>query len=142
MIAIAAVIAGVCGAALGILFTVAHRATVEVLGFDFPYGIVLGVLAVIAFLVAMRLLWDGRWPAVGGAVGLVAALGLMSFRGAGGSVIVVSDAFGWTWLIVPTALSVIAVVWPRRLLRRRSPRPDAQVGNGTMDGPEQPVEEH
>ncbi len=141
MTAVAAVIAAVCGAALGILFTVAHRATVLVLGLDLPYGIVLGVIAALAFLVAMRLLWDTRWPAVGGAVGLLGAIAVMSFRGSGGSVIISADAFGWAWLIVPTLVAVVVIAWPRTWLRARSQRPVLSEGDDTIDGPAEPAEE-
>ncbi len=141
MTAIAALVSAVCGAAIGILFTVAHRATMPIGDLAFPYGIVLGVVSAVAFLAAMRLLWDTRWPAVGGAIGLFAAIVVLSFGGPGGSVVVTADGFGWTWLILPTVAAAIAVAWPKTplgVLRRRRAE---SVGDGTIEVPEEPAEE-
>jgi len=141
MTAIAAVIAAACGAALGVLFTVAHRATAPLLGFDFPYGIVLGIAAAVAFLIAMRLLWETRWPSVGGTIGLLGAIAVLSFGGTGGSVLVSADAIGWAWLIAPTFCAAIVIAWPRRSIRGRSDAPTPSERGDTMDWPELPVEE-
>ncbi|OJX62293.1 MAG: hypothetical protein BGO95_08140 [Micrococcales bacterium 73-13] len=132
LIAVSALVSAACGAALGILFTVAHRATVPVGPIAFPYGIVLGLVSIIAFLIAMRLLWGTRWPAVGGALGVVVAIAVLSFAGPGGSVIVGDDAYGWTWILAPPLASAAIVAWPRR---RRPPGPEAQDAAATMEGP-------
>lgn len=142
MTAFAALISALCGAAIGVLFTVAHRATVPIGELAFPYGIVLGALSAAAFLAAMRLLWDTRWPTVGGGVGLVAAILLLSFTGPGGSVIVSDDAYGWTWLILAPVVAVVAVLWPRMPRRRHAARRSDAVGEVTIGGPEKPAEEH
>lgn len=142
MTAIAAIIAAICGAAIGLLFTVAHHATVAIGDFDFPYGIVLGLASEIGFLVAMRLLWETRWPTVGGAVGLVAAILVLSLTGPGGSVIVRDDAFGWTWLVSAPIAALITIVWPRRRVRRHKAAPAESVGDDTIGEPEKPAKEY
>jgi len=142
MTALAALVSAICGAAIGVLFTVAHRATTPILGIDVPYGIVLGLASAIAFLAAMRLLWDTRWPTVGGAVGLVAAILVLSFTGPGGSVIVTDDAYGWTWLALTPVAAALAIAWPRMPLRRHAARPAASAGGDTIGGPESPAEEY
>lgn len=142
MTAIAAIIAAICGAAIGLLFTVAHHATVAIGEFDFPYGIVLGLACAMGFLVAMRLLWETRWPTVGGAVGFVAAVLVLAFTGPGGSVIVRDDAFGWTWLVAAPIAALITVVWPRRRARRHEAGPAASVVGDTIGEPEQPTKEY
>jgi len=139
MTAVSALVAAVCGAAIGVLFTVAHRASVEAAGLEIPYGIVLGIGCAVAFLGAMRLLWDTRWPTVGGALGLIAAILLLSFTGPGGSVIVTDDGYGWTWLILAPLAAIVVIAWPRR---RRSARQDASVAEDTIEGPEKPAEEY
>ena len=138
---IGAVIAAACGAAIGVLFTVAHRATASVWGFDLPYGLVLGIVAVVALLAAMRLLWEGRIPAIGAGAGVLAGIAAFAFRGAGGGVLIADDALGWTWLVVPAAAVVAAILWPRHRGRRRA-RTDGSEGADTMDGhPQEPAEE-
>jgi len=136
MTAISAIIAAVCGAAIGVLFTVAHRATVPVGPVELPYGIVLGLLSVVALLTALRLLWDTRWPTVGAAVGIVAATLALSFDGPGGSVVVSADGYGWTWIIAPAVIGALAIAWPRALRRRA-----ASGGEDTIDGLENAAEE-
>ncbi len=133
---IGALVAALCGAAIGLIFTVAHRATVPVLGIAFPYGIVLGVIAVTALVAAMRLLWDVRIPAIGAAVGVVVGIAVLSSQGAGGGVVVASDAYGWTWLALPTVAVIVAVLWPR--MRGRG---GASEDVDTMDAPAEPTAE-
>jgi len=142
MTGISALVAAVCGAAIGVLFTVAHRATTDVAGIPFPYGIVLGIASAIAFLAAMRLLWDTRWPAIGGGIGLVAAILVLSFTGPGGSVIVRDDAYGWTWLILAPVAALAVIAWPRARTRRHAARRGASAGGDTIEGPEKPAEEY
>ncbi|MBO9578688.1 MAG: histidinol dehydrogenase [Microbacteriaceae bacterium] len=132
MNALSALIAAVCGAAIGTLFTVAHRAVAPFLGIEVPYGIVLGLASVIAFLVAMRLLWETRWPAVGGALGVIGAVAVLTFAGAGGSVVVAADGFGWTWLVAAPLAAAVVVAWPRRRVRSS---PEGTEADDTMDGP-------
>jgi len=142
MTALAALVSAVCGAAIGVLFTVAHRATVPVAGFDFPYGIVLGIACAVGFLAAMRLLWETRWPTVGGAIGFIAAILALSFTGPGGSVIVTDDGYGWTWLILAPIAALITIAWPRMPLRRHAARRNATSAGDTIGEPEKPAEEY
>lgn len=138
MIALAALIAGVCGAAVGVLFTVAHRAELTIAGLPVPYAIVLGIVCAVGFLAAMRLLWDTRWPSIGGALGFAAAVLVISFGGLGGTVIVLDDALGWAWLVLAPLAALITIAWPRRRARRRV----ARAGEDTIGGPEKPAEEY
>jgi len=136
---ISVLIAAACGAVLGVLFTIAHRATVAFAGIDVPYGTILGIVSIGAFLVAMRLLWDTRWPALGAAVGVAGAVVVLTFAGVGGTVIVGDDAFGWTWLIASILTAAVVVAWPRRRTRTAPTEPsasEAAAPDGTIDEPE------
>lgn len=141
---LSALIAAICGAAIGILFTVAHGATMAVGPIAFPYGIVLGFASVGAYLVAMRLLWDTRVPAIGGAIGVVGALLVLAVGTPAGAVVLASDAFGWTWAIGATAIAALAVAWPRRVRRSRPEGRDGQEptgGEDTIEAHEEPAED-
>lgn len=142
MTALAAVLSAACAAAIGVLFTVAHRATFDLFGMPVPYGIGLGIASAVAFLIAMRLLWDTRWPAIGGALGFIGAILILSFTGPGGSVIVRDDATGWAWIIAAPIAAIIVIAWPRRRGRRHAAGREAQPAGDTIGGPEQPAEEY
>ncbi len=122
-----------CGAALGLIFTVAHRATTPLWGIDFPYGIVLGVLAAAAVVGAMRLLWESRLPAVGAAVGFAVGILALAFGGVGGGVIVANDGWGWTWVLLAVLTLAVGLVWPDGWPRLRR-RARSEVAD-TMDEP-------
>jgi len=111
---IAALLALVAGAVLAVVFTVAHRAHVELLGVDLPTGIVLGVLAVACLLIGIRLLSADRLPVIGAGVGVVGTIMLLAARGEHGSVLIADGALGIAWLVVPSAIAAVVIVWPAR----------------------------
>ena len=108
-----AVVAFVAGVVIGVVFTVAHGAAQLVGGQPWPVGTILGLAAVVAFLAGLRLVWIGRLPAIGGAVGLLAAIWYTAFGAPGHSALDFSDKVGWVWLYAPLLAAVVAVGWPR-----------------------------
>ena len=111
---ISGIITLLCGGLLGLLMTVAHRATWTVAGWPLPVGIVLGVLGALAFATACRLLWESRIPAAGAAVGVVLAQGVVALL-PGGAVFYRADGFDaidGLWAFLPGLLVIAAVVWP------------------------------
>ncbi len=116
----AALLALVSGAVLGVLFTIAHRAQAEVFGVDLPVGFVLGLIAVASLLAGLRLLSPDRLPAIGAGVGVVGAIMVLAARGDSGSVLITSEPLGVAWLMLPAAISALAIVWPARRRPRRA----------------------
>ena len=102
------------GAIVGTLFTVAHRATFEVLGVALPIGFVLGLIAVAALVAGLRLLAPDRLPAIGAAVGVVGAIMVLAAQGDSGSVLVTGEPVGIAWLTLPSTIAAVAIAWPRR----------------------------
>jgi N-acetyl-1-D-myo-inositol-2-amino-2-deoxy-alpha-D-glucopyranoside deacetylase len=118
---IAAAFAFAIGGAAGIVAAFTHR--------QFPPGGLLAGLAVVLALVAgFRLVFDSRAIAAAGAVGVLAATGLMMLPGAGGTVLVLDDPLGWIWALGPALLSAVVIAWPRSRTRR-----DAASGRSRMD---------
>lgn len=115
---VASIFALVCGVVLGLLFTIAHRASISIAGLDVPIGIVLGLVAVTAFLTGLRLMWDGRLPALGAAIGIVGTEILLSAQSDGGSVLIADGTVGAVWLVAPSIIAAIVLAWPRALPRR------------------------
>jgi len=111
---IAAVFALVAGGMLAVVFTIAHRAHLSLLGVDVPTGFLLGVVAVACLLVGIRLLTEGRLPAVGAAVGVVGTILVLAARGEHGSVLIADGALGIAWLFVPAGIAAVVVAWPER----------------------------
>ncbi len=127
-------VALVAGVAIGVLTTFKHQAGVSLeLGTGFPYGLVLSLLLVAAFLFSVRILLETRMFTAVAGLGLVAADWLLAQRGPGGSVIVDSAApVSIVWLIAPAIIAAAAVLVP---IRRR-PEPgdgDGILGSGAGD---------
>jgi N-acetyl-1-D-myo-inositol-2-amino-2-deoxy-alpha-D-glucopyranoside deacetylase len=94
------------GSAVGTITTFTHRQFL-------PWGLVGGLLVVLALVVGFRLVFDSRVIGVAAAIGVVAASAVLALPGAGGSVLVVNDLPGWLWALGPAVLSSIALIWPR-----------------------------
>lgn len=110
---LAALFAVVIGVAVGFITTFTHR--------QFPPGGLIAGLAVVAALVAgFRLVFDSRAIAAAAGVGVVAATGLLTLPGAGGSLFVAEDPLGYAWAVGPTLLSAAVVAWPRPRARRET----------------------
>jgi hypothetical protein len=121
------VVAFVVGAFYGVAGTVAQA---YMIGW-FPLGLVLGLIGVIALLVAVRLLTGDRWATLATALGVMIATLVFSGAGPGGSVVVPQAPDGqfnpgvvWT-ILVPLA-AVVVIAWPE--VRSRTATPAEPVG--------------
>lgn len=117
-LALAAVGLGL-GLWVGALFTLAHRD---------PVLLAVGLVAVAALLGGLRLGSTRRVPAIGGAVGIVVAIGVLAQRGPGGSIVVQNDTVGWVWQLGAVLVAAVVLAWPR-IARAGS----AQPSEDTMD---------
>jgi N-acetyl-1-D-myo-inositol-2-amino-2-deoxy-alpha-D-glucopyranoside deacetylase len=108
-VALASVFAFAIGFAVGFVTTFTHRQYQ-------PWGLVAGLVVIVALVAGFRLVFDSRVIAAASALGVITATVLLTLPGAGGSVFVVDDALGWIWAIAPTVLAVGVVSFPR--LRR------------------------
>lgn len=114
---VSAVITLVCGGLLGLLATVAHRASWTVAGWPAPIGLILGAIAAVAFVGGCRLLWESRIPAVGAALGVLLAQGVVTLVSGAGAFYDTTTGFDGIdalWTFVPAVLVAAIVVWPAR----------------------------
>lgn len=117
---ITAVITLVLGVVYGTVGTVAHTLSVSPFGFPLPYGLVLGLLGVLALLVGLRLVIAERMPSVAAGIGVVGIVALFSFSSPGGSVLITQGVVGLVWLFGVPLLAAVVLAWPR--LPERSSR--------------------
>lgn len=103
------------GLVFGTLGTVVHSATFGTA--QLPWGIVVALLALGCLLAGIRLLGDGRLNTLCAALGAVAAVGVLSQRSFGGSVLVMNSVLGWIWVCGAIAIAAAAVAWPSRRAR-------------------------
>ena len=99
------------GAAIGALFTLAHRDILL---------LVVGLVAIACLLAGLRLLSLGRGPAIAAAVGVIGAIAVLGLRGPGGSIVIQYDLLGWVLQLGAVAVAAIVVAWPR-IARRHDP---------------------
>ncbi len=101
------------GAAVGVVATINHQASVTVFRVPVWYGLILAVLAVTALLVGLRLVADSRWVAALAAGGILMADAVLSLPGAGGSVLVPANPAGYLWIFAPVVIGAVVLGWPR-----------------------------
>jgi len=112
-------VALVAGGLFGVAGTVMHSAVVVptgIAGLVVPIGMLIAALACLALLVSVRTLAN-RSTALATALGMLAALLVLSGEGPGGSVIVAAATDGapplgiiWSWTLAIVVLLVVA--WP------------------------------
>jgi len=94
------------GALVGLVGTVYHSAL-------FPLGLGLSILLVTTFLVALRAFWRTRVLAMAGTIGIVGVVVFASGADAGGSVLIMADAAGLSFVIAVTFVVAVALAWPK-----------------------------
>lgn len=109
----AVVLAAVLGAFVGATLTVAHQATVDVLGFRIPWGIIAALVITGALLAGLRIVFQTRVVAGAAALGLLGAAALLSVRSAGGSVLVPDNAIGYAFTFGPVLIAGLVLAWPQ-----------------------------
>lgn len=104
---VGSLLAAVLGVVVGVITTFTHRQWEGL-------GVVAGLAIVAALLAGLRLIFDSRTVAAAAAIGVLAALALLTMPGAGGSVLVVDEPVGWVWAYGAPLLAATVVVWPRK----------------------------
>ncbi|WP_108250289.1 DUF6113 family protein [Planctomonas deserti] len=110
--------AALAGVVVGLLGTAAHRFSPVLLGIPVPLGLGLGLAAVAALLLGLRAVLPSRTHAVAAAVGLLAAIVVLSLPGPGGSVLFPDSPLSIVWTFAPAVIAVLVLAWPRLPDRR------------------------
>jgi hypothetical protein len=101
------------GAVFGMIGTVAHQSTFEMLSIGVPWGIAVSLFGIACLLAGIRLVTTDRMPTLLAAIGVLAAIALFSFKSAGGSVRVPDNTLGKVWVVAPVVIAALVVAWPR-----------------------------
>ena len=101
------------GALVGSVTTVIHQSVITVLSIDIPWGLVVSLATVTAFLLGLRLVRGERLSVICGALGVLISVFVFSQRSTGGSVLVPDNLLGSIWAIAPTLIATIIVAWPK-----------------------------
>ncbi|GAB3390283.1 hypothetical protein GCM10027568_13910 [Humibacter soli] len=107
-----AVLLLVAGIVFGTLGTLVHSATIGTTAV--PWGVVVALLALACLLAGIRLMSDGRLYAACAGLGALVAIGILSQKSFGGSVLVTDSTVGWVWLGGAVVIALLVVGWPLR----------------------------
>ncbi len=116
---LACVIGVALGLCIGAMLTVVHQSPTSIAGLELPGGLILGMLVVAALLTGLRIVFDGRLVAGGTALGILVAIGVLSLRSDGGSVLVTTTVAGLVWSFGPALITLLVLGWPRLPSRPR-----------------------
>jgi hypothetical protein len=108
----------VVGVIVGTVGTVAQQSTTTLLGVSFPWGEILGLIAVASLLVGLRLVNEGRWQAFTAAVGVVIPVAIFTLPSQGGSVLIPGNGLGYAWIYGTVIIAIIVIAWPEPRARR------------------------
>lgn len=107
------VIAFGLGAVFGAIGTAVSQTTFSLFGtVTIPIGAVVATAAVLCLLVGLRLVLASRVTALVAAIGVVAAVAVLSLGGAAGSILFPNNAMGVYWTLAPTVIGLLVVAWP------------------------------
>ncbi|TAM68431.1 MAG: hypothetical protein EPN48_10465 [Microbacteriaceae bacterium] len=101
------------GAIFGFIGTVAHQSSATLAGIAVPWGLIVALVGSGCLLAGIRLVTTGRIPTLMVALGLLVAITVLSFKSAGGSVLIPDNIAGKIWVIAPVVIAAIAIAWPR-----------------------------
>ena len=107
-----AVLLFLVGIVIGTVGTIAHQLSWNPSGFTLPWGLILALVAYAAMLVGLRLLSRGRIPTLIAALGSIAIILVFTQKSAGGSVLILNDLVGQTWLVAPFIIATVVLAWP------------------------------
>ena len=96
----------VVGAFVGVVGTIYHSAL-------FPLGLSLSIVLVATFLAGLRALGGGRLLALVAAVGAVGVVVVAAGAELTGSVLIMADPAGLSFVIAVTFVTVVALAWPK-----------------------------
>jgi N-acetyl-1-D-myo-inositol-2-amino-2-deoxy-alpha-D-glucopyranoside deacetylase len=113
---------GVC---VGLVGAVYHSAF-------FPLGLSLSVVLVATFLAGLRALWRTRLLALAGALGVVGVVVFAAGADLTGSVLIMADPAGLSFVIAVTFVTVVALAWPKFSARPTSYDRDAGIPERTL----------
>ncbi|WP_308465394.1 hypothetical protein [Rathayibacter soli] len=101
------------GAVFGFIGTVAHQSSVTVAGITIAWGLIVALVGCGCLLAGIRLVTIGRIPALMAALGLLVTITVLSFKSAGGSVLIPDNLAGKIWVIAPVVIAAVVIAWPR-----------------------------
>jgi hypothetical protein len=104
------VVAPGAGLVVGAITTTYHSAW-------FPWGLVVGILLVGVFVVSLRIISATRVPATLATAGVIVAMTMLAGLDDQGSVMIVGNTAGLTFLGSVTFVSLVALAWPKLTLR-------------------------
>jgi N-acetyl-1-D-myo-inositol-2-amino-2-deoxy-alpha-D-glucopyranoside deacetylase len=113
------------GASVGLVGTVYHSAL-------FPLGLSLSIVLVATFLAGLRALWRTRLLALAGAIGIVGVVVIASGTDLTGSVLIMADPAGLSFVIAVTFVTVVALAWPKFSARPTSYDREAGIPERTL----------
>ena len=107
------VLAALVGAALGGITVVNHQFAPQTIGATAPVGIIVSLLIIASLLIGLRIVFSGRMVAGCAALGLLLAVGLLSVRSTGGSVLVPANAAGYALTYGSLVIVGLVLAWPK-----------------------------
>ena len=114
------VVALILGAMAGLVLTAVHQSTVTIGEISVPWAVIVGLLASLALLAGLRIVFDSRLVPTLAAIGEVAMTLVLAVPAASSSVLVPANTAGYVWTYGLPLVVFLVLAWPdlRRLRDR------------------------
>lgn len=107
------IVAFAAGVIVAMVGTVAHINIVQLGSVQIPVGLILGLLACLALMVGIRLIFVDRGAVIAAGIGIVLTVALFTFAGPGGAVLIGQSLISLLWTLGPVLIATLVVAWPR-----------------------------
>ncbi|MEP6842480.1 MAG: hypothetical protein ABJA11_03095 [Pseudolysinimonas sp.] len=104
---LSSVFAILVGVVVGVITTFTHAQLA-------PWGLIVGLIIVVALVGGFRLVFDSRVVGGAAALGVIGASVALALPGAGGTALALDGLLGYVWAFGPAVIALIVLVLPRR----------------------------
>ena len=113
-------VVAIIGTVAGLVLTAVHQSTVAIGDVQLPWAVIVGLLAMLALLAGLRIVFDSRVVPTVAAFGAIGMTLVLSSPVAGGSVLVPANLAGYAWTYGLPFVIFLVLAWPN--LRRSRER--------------------
>lgn len=107
------IVAFAAGTIVSMVGSVAHINILKLGSVQIPVGLILGLIACLALMVGIRLIFDDRGSVMAAGIGMVVTVAMFTFAGPGGAVLIGQGLISLIWTLGPVLIATLVVAWPR-----------------------------
>lgn len=114
------ILLGAMSLVLGVVFGIAGTAVHAYFLGPIPLGLIIGLIAAAALMLALRLLLEKRWFSILSFVGMIAIVYIMAQASVNGSVLITNNLESFIWIYGVAIIGLVIQVFPSLKLSKEA----------------------